>query len=142
MGVHPVNSSFRHETDIRRAPIGRKAAGLCSDLLIRRTQEIGKKSYPPTKVATVKFFNFNKILLGSFCEENCTVKLWGTKVQFDNQNGPPDIGAWLICGASAAFAAYSLMAYMLATALWRWKGETTLISDDRRLHLSSANVRA
>jgi hypothetical protein len=45
--------------------------------LIRRTQGIGKKSYLPTRVATVKFFNFNKILLVSFCEENCTVKLWG-----------------------------------------------------------------
>jgi hypothetical protein len=64
-------------------------------------------------------------------------------VQFDNQNGPLDLGAWLIGGASAVFAAYSSsMAYVLATALWRWKGETTLISNDRRLHQSLACVRA
>jgi hypothetical protein len=68
--------------------------------------------------------------------------LYGAKVQFDNQNGPLDIGARLICGASAAFAAYSLIVYVLATALWRWKGEPTLIFDDRGLHLSSASVRA
>jgi hypothetical protein len=63
-------------------------------------------------------------------------------VQFDNQNGPLDLGAWLIGGASAVFAAYSSMAYVLATALRRWKGETTLISNDRRLHQSLACVRA
>lgn len=63
-------------------------------------------------------------------------------MQFDDLNGPLDIGAWLICGAATVFAAYLLMAYVLATALRRWKGETALISNDRRLHLSSASVRA
>ena len=64
-------------------------------------------------------------------------------MQFDNKNGPLDIGTGLIGGASAVFAAYSSsMAYVLATALWRWKGETTLISNDRRLQQSLACVRA
>jgi len=63
-------------------------------------------------------------------------------VQFDNQNGPLDIGAGLIFGASAAFAAYSSMADVLATAIRRWNGEPTLIFNGRRLHPSSANIRA
>ena len=89
-----------------------------------------------------KLFNLTNVLLGSFCEENCTVKLWDTEVQFDNQNDPLGIGAGRIGGASAVFAAYSSMAYVLATALWRWNGQTTLISNDRRWHLSLASVRA
>ena len=63
-------------------------------------------------------------------------------MQFDNQNDPLGIGAGRIGGASAVFAAYSSMAYVLATALWRWNGQTTLISNDRRLHPSFASVRA
>ena len=89
-----------------------------------------------------QIFNLTNVLLGSFCEENCTVKLWSTEVQFDNQNDPLDIGAGPIGGASAVFDDCSSMAYVLATALWRWNGETTLISNDRRWHLSLASVRA
>jgi hypothetical protein len=63
-------------------------------------------------------------------------------VQFDNQNDPLGIGAGRIGGASAVLAAYSSMSSVLATALWRWNGETTLISNDRRWHLSLASVRA
>ena len=61
---------------------------------------------------------------------------------FDDQSGPLGIGAGLIYGASAVFAAHSSMAHARATALWRWNGETALISNDRRLHLRLASVRA